>query len=197
MPLQLSLGATQTMEAGKTAFVLTQMAPTATFTITPTGTVTPTPTITPRVAVTGFTPTQNLQSLQTQVSQLETQVVILRQTPLPGINPTVNNLDVRLSAIEQTILDNPGKAIEVVLMKKDFETLKSSYETDRENTQKDIERVYNLMLWLIGLTISILLGMGGLAISNIFARKPEEKSDEQQVVAQKTAPKKAEKPKDD
>jgi hypothetical protein len=182
-PLQLSIAATQTAENFRTAMALTQnqiATPTGATTATKVFTNTPTPK-TP-IHVTTAIGTPNIQDLQVQVAQLETHVAKLEQTQMaatqPAANPTFTNLDNRLSAIEQTILENPAKAIEVVLMKKDFDALKTSYESDRDNTQKDIERVYNLMLWLIGLTISTMVGLGGLAISNIIARKPEDRTED-------------------
>lgn len=124
------------------------------------------------------------QNVQAQVSMLQTQVAILEnndssqttsQSYASGMATVESNqesLNRRLAVIEQAILDNPEKSLELTLMRKEIENIKEANRLDTEQTNKLIERLYSQNNWFIGLIFTIALSLVGLAVSN-FVKKPE------------------------
>ncbi len=142
---------------------------------------TPTPTSTPRSTPTLTTVPQNLP---TQVAVLQREVAILREEvdslaqvvasnpDFNGLRTDLQSLDGRISIIEQAILDNPARALQLTLLSQEMDNLKSRYESDLEGTRREIERIYDLNKWFIGLMFTMAIGLLSLAVSN-FIKKPE------------------------
>jgi len=133
-------------------------------------------------------PTPVPSVISTQVATLQNEVVQLRQdvdtlsnviTSTTSSNPDmavlavkIESLDKRLSGIEQAVLNNPAKALELTLLTRDMDNLKSTYQSDSERTRQEIERVYNQNNWFIGLMFTMALGLLSLAVSN-FIKRPD------------------------
>jgi len=172
---QIPIQATQTAEARKTEFSLI-------------GTFTPSPSPTLTLTPVGNIKTSVPQNLETQVVELQNQVATLEymvtQQPsnhdygseITSLTKAQGYLDDRLAVIEQAVLDNPGKSLELTLMRKEIDAIKETYKSDSERTLKEIERVYNQNNWFIGLMFSMAIGLISLAVGN-FIKRPE-KSDE-------------------
>lgn len=99
-------------------------------------------------------------------SQLAIQMATMRAD--------VESLDKRLKAIEQAVVDSPGKALSVPLLRQELEAAKASSQRDLEAQAKQIDRIYDQNKWFIGLMFTMAVGLIGLAVSNFLqARKSE------------------------
>ena len=148
---------------------------------------TPTPTL--------ATPTPVPPSLPTQVAALQSEVAALRQelntlTQTIASNPNANpdtialradlqSIDGRLSVIEQAVLDNPAKALQLTLLSREMDNLKANYQSSLESTRQEIGRIYDLNKWFIGLMFTMAIGLLSLAVSN-FIKKPEKPPERQE-----------------
>jgi len=92
---------------------------------------------------------------------------------LKGIDAAVKDLQTRHSELEQAILANPGKAIEVPLLRKDLDNLKDAQQQNALALKQGVDQVYDLNKWLLGaMAVSIVT----LAVSNLL-RGTEKKSE--------------------
>jgi len=86
----------------------------------------------------------------------------------------LNELTSRLSSIEGVLLDNPSKALRTVLIQKDLDNMKATNQAELFAVRQEIDRVYDLNKWLIGLMFTMAVGILSLAISNLFKGKKTE-----------------------
>lgn len=164
---------------------------TPTTTPTPISVPTDTPMRTPKPTPTSTlipppTATAVPSDLQAQVAMLQHEVAALRQeldslTQVVASNPNpdsialradLQSLDQRLSVIEQAVLDNPARALQLTLLSREMDNLKANYQSDLESTRQEIGRIYDLNKWFIGLMFTMAIGLLSLAVSN-FIKKPE------------------------
>ena len=81
----------------------------------------------------------------------------------------------RIDNVEAVIVENPTKALSLVVLRQELDNLKSSHQEQYAAAQRDIERIYDQNKWFIGLIFTIALAMVGLAISNFMQlRKKKE-----------------------
>ena len=78
----------------------------------------------------------------------------------------------RLSKLEEAILSTPERALAVPLLRQDLDRFKEQYQRDIDAVALDVGRAYDINKWVIGLIATAILG---LAISNLFAKKPKNK----------------------
>jgi hypothetical protein len=138
------------------------------------------------------TPTSIPQSVSTQIASMQSEIAILKQdvnslsqvisTTTPNqspdivvINANLESLDKRLSTIEQAVLDNPSRALELTLLSRDMDTLKETYQSDLANTRAEIERIYSFNQWFLGGVITLSLAVISLALSNFLKRPGKSK----------------------
>ena len=90
------------------------------------------------------------------------------------LQQTLADIVKRLSSLEDVILDNPSKAVQTILLRKDLDNLKNSNQADVLMIKQEIERVYDLSKWLAGLLFFLAFGILSLAVANVFkGRKTE------------------------
>lgn len=126
---------------------------------------TPAPTASPDISVIA----NQVNDLHNEVKVLEQRVDLLSQSPsitsttlITGqIQDDIISLDSRLGLIEKAILDNPERSLALALLSKDTQNMKA-----------EVEHLYDLMKWFIGLMFTMALSLLGLALSN-FIRRPE------------------------
>ena len=70
------------------------------------------------------------------------------------------------------ILAEPQKAIELPLLKRDFQSLQQQLDRDLNSLRAENARVYDLMKWLVGLMALVSLSLIGAAVGNVFRREP-------------------------
>ncbi len=86
----------------------------------------------------------------------------------------LENVDERLSVVEQAMLDDQDRLIEMRLLRQDIEYIKSVYVANIEVMKIETERIYTFNQWFLGAVITLALGVFGMALSNI---KKSEKPD--------------------
>lgn len=124
-------------------------------------------------------------TIETQLSSLEQRIEAIAQVPtnsavnseIVQIQNDIESLDTSLSNLEQVILDDPTKALQITLISKDMENLQQTYESDFQTTREEIGRVYEQNNWFIGLMFTMALGLLTLAVGNFLPKlkeKPKE-----------------------
>jgi hypothetical protein len=147
-----------------------------------------------------------LALLRRQQSEAEERIAVLSKTlaevrtptgQFSALNPadreTLNraiesqkDLDMRLRSLEDALRLDASKALVVPLMRKDLDTLQDTFRADTALVQNEINRLYGLAQWFIGLMFTILLGFFGLALTNILLRPKESaKAPEESAITRK------------
>jgi hypothetical protein len=85
----------------------------------------------------------------------------------------IRQVDARLGVIERGLVDTPEKALSVPMMRRDLVALERSSETQISSIRDDVARLYTLMLWLIGIIVTISLGLVGLIFALGRAKKDD------------------------
>lgn len=80
----------------------------------------------------------------------------------------------RLTNMEKAVLQDPAKALEMPLLRKDFDHLKKTYEIDSISLKNEVSRIYDLNKWFIGLMFSMAIGIISLAILNFIKSSKKE-----------------------
>jgi hypothetical protein len=84
---------------------------------------------------------------------------------LDQLQKSVADLQTRQVRIEQAILANPIKALEIPLLQRDLDGLKTAQQDSILALRQNVDRVYDLNKWLLGaMAVSIVT----LAISNFL-----------------------------
>jgi hypothetical protein len=117
-----------------------------------------------------------LGNLRDEVTALQQTVNALSQRPqdtslnaeLAQIDTSLNSLNGRLQRIEHAILDDPTKALEVTLIRRDIDDIEQRYKGDLQSLREDIARLYEFTKWFLGV---VILGILGLAASNFLTKR--------------------------
>ncbi|MFA5835296.1 MAG: hypothetical protein WDA22_17585 [Bacteroidota bacterium] len=123
-----------------------------------------------------------IDSLQNQLSHLRKQIIdsaskiVSHKKPLSSdeyklLHKSLVELNSRLSSLEKVILVDPTKAIDMILFQKELQALKATNQTDILLVRQEIDRIYDLNKWLVGLMFTMAIGILSLAIGNIFRPK--------------------------
>lgn len=124
---------------------------------------------------------QRLQEITQRIDQLAAQLESLAKMPpeananikLQAMDTTLTDLKTRQSKIEEVILSNPAKAIELPLLRKDLDSLKDAQQQGVTAIKQGVDQVYDLNKWLLGaMAVSIVT----LAISNLIKSREKENS---------------------
>ena len=115
------------------------------------------------------------------INQLQAKLDALSNIPeqakvavqLKDLQNNLKDLWTRESKLEEVILSNPAKAIEVPLIRKDLDNLKDAQQQNMLAVKQGVDQVYDLNKWLLGaMAVSIVT----LAISNLIKGKEKETS---------------------
>ena len=115
---------------------------------------------------------EKVQSSIDTLNKLPANIPITKE--LTKLSQSFTVLETRFSRIEKVILDDPSKALETIILRKDLQNLRESNQTDLTSVRSEIDRVYDLNKWLVGLMFTMAIGILSLAISNFFRQKKEE-----------------------
>jgi hypothetical protein len=85
------------------------------------------------------------------------------------------DLDRRMSSLEAALMQSPDKSIAVPLLRQQMIDMQDKSNRDIENLQGELNRLYGIMQWFLGLMITSILGVGGL-VMNSFRQTSERKS---------------------
>jgi hypothetical protein len=125
---------------------------------------------------------EKISVLEKDVASLRNQLQALSNVPdenkiaiqLKGMDTALTDLKARHAKLEDAILTNPAKAIEVPLLRKDLDNLKDSQQQNLLALQQGVDRIYDLNKWLLGaMAVSIIT----LAISNVLSGRKKKPAD--------------------
>lgn len=138
----------------------------------------------------GVSNEQAIQDLKAEIISIKSDQAKINSridglTQIPGqtvssveiteLKNTQSNLDNRFSRIENILVQDPLKSLEIPLMRKDLDNLVSTTDLQIALLRQDVERSYNLMLvTIVALAIAVLAP----ALSNIFKKSKDEKEKE-------------------
>src|SRR5262245_5305413 len=87
---------------------------------------------------------------------------------LQKIEESITDVKIREEKLEEVILSNPTKALELPLFQRDLENIKVNQQTNVAAIKDSVDRVYDLNKWLLGaMAISVVT----LAIANFLKSK--------------------------
>lgn len=70
------------------------------------------------------------------------------------MNAKVRQVDQEVSALQDAILRDPAKALEVPLLRRDIESSQLANQAALATVRQDIDRQYDLMKWICGMPIT-------------------------------------------
>jgi len=122
-----------------------------------------------------------LKSVKDEQSRLNQRIEALSQitdqtalsAEISGIKNSVNDLDIRFSKIENILVQDPQKSLEIPLMRKDLDNLVTTTDLQIALLRQDAERSYNLMLVTI---VALAIGILAPALGNLFKKNQNENS---------------------
>jgi hypothetical protein len=90
-----------------------------------------------------------------------------------SLNDSVTDMRADLSKLEDTILQNPTRALEVPLLRRDLESLKAGNQSSLEAIQNDLDRQYDLMKWVVGTLLIGIIGMVASVLAPVLKGNPK------------------------
>ena len=117
-----------------------------------------------------------LIKISERVSAIEKQLSTLSKiTPetaaaaqLASVQKSFDDFSTRVNKLEQVILQDPAKALEMPLLRNQMESVKTGYQSDLFSIRQEIAQVYDLNKWFVALMFTMALGIIGLAITNFI-----------------------------
>ena len=88
--------------------------------------------------------------------------------PISQLQRRLDQIEQRQERLERIIVEDPNKALELPLLRRDIEAVKENEEVSSEATRRSVEQVYDLSKWLIG---AIALAVLSLAVNTFLRRK--------------------------
>jgi hypothetical protein len=119
-----------------------------------------------------------LQRLQSRLDEIQSavgKIATMRPETLriATLSAELDSVRAQVDKLDDAIGQSPEKALAIPMLKKDVDDLKDDYRRDTDNTQGEINRVYDQNKWFIGLMFTMALGLLGLAVSNFLQlRRP-------------------------
>ena len=80
----------------------------------------------------------------------------------------------RIKLLEDAIQNSPDKALSIPLLRNDIISLKENNLINITNIRNDINRVYDMNKWFLGLIITMTLAVVSMAISTLIKTRKEE-----------------------
>jgi hypothetical protein len=78
-----------------------------------------------------------------------------------------SQLDKRMAALETAILQTPEKAVAIPLLRQQLVDLQDRTHRDVDGVRGEIGRLYTMLQWLLGLMVTIIIGIGGLIAASL------------------------------
>lgn len=86
------------------------------------------------------------------------------------VNERLQTVEQRQVRIERAILNDPAKALEVPLLRRDIESVREANTQSLAAVRQSVDQVYDLSKWLLG---ALVIGILSLAISNFLTKKSD------------------------
>ncbi|MEM8822445.1 MAG: hypothetical protein AAGF30_02445 [Pseudomonadota bacterium] len=90
------------------------------------------------------------------------------------IEGTLNQISQKLriiETIEVAVTDNPERAMSIPILRRDIDVLRTDVTEDLGIVRAEIDRIYDLGKWFIGLIATMAIGVLGLAVGNLIKGK--------------------------
>lgn len=87
-----------------------------------------------------------------------------------ALTSRVLELDKRITSLEAAIQANPEKALAVPILRKDIDHISESTKSQVSDLKARIEQTYEIYKWLIGLLITVVIGVLGLILNTWLGR---------------------------
>ena len=84
------------------------------------------------------------------------------------MSTNVKQIDREVSALQDAILKDPAKALEMPLLRRDIESNQLANQAALVAVREELDRQYDLMKWILG---TFALGVVGLIVTGISSRK--------------------------
>lgn len=91
------------------------------------------------------------------------------ETRLREIEERLHIVDV----IEAAVTESPERAMSIPMLRKDIDILQEDVSDDVSAIRLEIERIYDLGKWFLGLVATMAVGILGLAVGNLLKGKGE------------------------
>ena len=120
-----------------------------------------------------------VKSSLSEIENLKRQLNTLSNPPTAGaisikiedITQRISGLEKKMSTIETAIVDSPERAMSIPILRRDLDSLRTDVRSDLAGTKQEIDRVYDMSKWFIGLMATMAVGILGLAFGNLFKAK--------------------------
>jgi chromosome segregation ATPase len=111
--------------------------------------------------------TNRVDATSRQLKDLQKQVNTLSTPPTQGkvaaqlatVRVKINQVDRDLLALRNAIEDDPAKALQIPLLKRDIDNIKVTNQASLLAMQQNLDRQHDLMKWVFGTFISGLIGL--------------------------------------
>ena len=117
-------------------------------------------------------------NLENDIKAIRSRIDALSKIPqdvaisakLSEIETKVATIAKQISVINNAIMDSPGKALEIPILKRDIASLEKQYVSTTQALEREITRAYDTIKWVIGTIILSILGLG----ASVFIKSKEE-----------------------
>lgn len=110
------------------------------------------------------------QVLQSSQSLADTEVAIRFENLDSRLDELAKQLEI-VEVIEQAINDSPERAMSIPILRKELDLLKSDVVEAVDALRAEIDRIYDLGKWFLGLMATMAIAVMGLVIGNLIKRK--------------------------
>lgn len=112
---------------------------------------------------------ERIGRMEAEVRRLRIQMDVIREAGgLPEgaeLTVQVNNVERRLRSIETGIVETPEKALSVPLLRRDVTALSDTYKADQQSLRSDVERLYTIIIWLLGTVMAVAISVIGVVVA--------------------------------
>ena len=90
---------------------------------------------------------------------------------ISSIEEKINSVTSKMEIIETAIVENPERAMSLPILRRDMDALSSDLRGDLAALRTEVDRVYDLNKWFIGLMATMSVGVLGIASKNLWSRE--------------------------
>jgi septal ring factor EnvC (AmiA/AmiB activator) len=101
------------------------------------------------------------------------RAIIALQTRTDSLNAALSSVNQKLDSLTSAITSTPEKVLALPLLKKDVDDLRAESHIQTEELKDEMNRMYDMNKWLIGLILAALVGT---IINNIIQSKKADKT---------------------
>jgi hypothetical protein len=135
--------------------------------------------------------TVQITALRAEVGRLQAELQALRSTPdrssmgaqVASLAVTTADLRARQQRLEGAIMDDPARALQVPLLRRDLDNLIAQQVQQVEAQRRDVERLYQL---LIGLFAALAVSIVGPGLFGAFIARSQNRQQEKAAAVRET-----------